>query len=515
MYIGTGDQHNYLKFVAFLKKNSEGLRLVYEEDDKGINGATSPSTTNFNIPAVLSGSFVDLYLTVDPQLNQVQASYSIGSGPVTSLGSPINIPATWIDSVLAVGFISNASATNKIFPATWDFIDVYREAITETGHWTQKTHANSCTERHENAFVQVDDKFYLLGGRGNRPVEIFDPSDSTWTYGAAMPFEMNHFQAVEYGGMIYVLGAFKGSYPSETPVENIYIFNPANKEWIVGPEIPQARRRGSAGVVVYQDKIYMVAGIQNGHQSAWVNWFDAYNPKTNTWEILADAPIERDHFHAAVVNDKLYLAGGRKTNFAGDVFGETVDEVNVYDFANQTWNTVAGQNIPTPRAGTAVAVIGDELLVIGGESNTQTVAHNEVEAFNVQFEEWRTLTPLNTGRHGTQAISNNGNVYIQAGSANRGGGPELCAPEQYYLYQSKEILGDALQVSALLSTKDTLNFGNISVGSSDSRKFKLTNANGNQGILITEALLSSSEFNLFSPYDFPFMLLPGAEVELF
>ena len=84
----------------------------------------------------------------------------------------------------------------------------------------------------------------------------------------------------------------------------------------------------------------------------------------------------------------------------------TVPEVDVYNFALGTWTTLAN-NLPTPRAGAMVAVVGNELLVIGGESEVQSEAHSEVEALNLITGIWRTLTPLPGGqdRHGSQAKS--------------------------------------------------------------------------------------------------------------
>jgi N-acetylneuraminic acid mutarotase len=67
----------------------------------------------------------------------------------------------------------------------------------------------------------------------------------------------------------------------------------------------------------------------------------------------------------------------------------------------------------------------NKLLVIGGESATQTEAHNEVEAFNPKTQKWERLPSLHQGRHGTQAVLYNKKIYIAAGSANQGNGPEL------------------------------------------------------------------------------------------
>lgn len=293
--------------------------------------------------------------------------------------------------------------------------------------WETVTPENNCTNRHENALAAVKGKLILLGGRGVKPVESFDPKTKKWTKHLDTPLEMHHFQAVTYKDEVWVLGAFTGGYPHETPIPNIYIFNPDKNEWRVGPEIPAERRRGAAGVFVYKDKIYVVCGIQDGHWDGHVGWLDEYDPKTNQWKKLTDAPHVRDHVQAVVIDDKIYVAGGRRsTAKIGQVLNLLEPAVDVYDFKKNQWSTLPESgNLPTLRAGNASIVHNNKLLVIGGESDAQVPAHSEVEALNIKTMEWETLPALNAGRHGTGAVNVNGKIYVVAGSGNRGGGPEL------------------------------------------------------------------------------------------
>lgn len=292
------------------------------------------------------------------------------------------------------------------------------------GKWITLSHSNSDQpmKRHENAYVKSGDKFYLVGGRGERPVEIYDPASDRWTTGTTPPLSMHHFQAVSYKGKIYVMGAFNGGFPDETPIPNVYIYDPEEDHWEQGPEIPESRRRGAAGAVLYEGKIYVVGGIRNGHIDGHVRWLDVFDPKTGKWKELADAPRNRDHFHAAVVHGKLYAAGGRRTSQAtGRTMELTIPEVDVYDFSTGKWTPLSPSgDLPTERAGTSAIAVGEHLVVLGGESGRQVEAHSEVEAYNTDTGRWHTLPPLNTGRHGTQAIVHDGKIYIAAGSETRG-----------------------------------------------------------------------------------------------
>jgi hypothetical protein len=293
--------------------------------------------------------------------------------------------------------------------------------------------AGAPAARHECAFVESNGRLYLIGGRGDKPVDVYDPHANVWTQGNLPPVELHHFQPVAFDGKIYVLGAMTGKYPHETPLPNVLIYDPKLDRWSEGPEIPADRRRGAAGVALYEDKIYLLAGIQDGHWDGHVAWFDQFDPVSGEWLVLPDAPRPRDHFQAGVINGKLYAAAGRRSSAkTQETFNLTIPEVDVYDFATATWSTLSA-NLPTERAGTSTVVAGGRLLVIGGESAAQELAHAEVESYDPAGAVWESLPKLLEGRHGAGAGVLSGAIYTTAGSAGRGGGPELATLERLSL----------------------------------------------------------------------------------
>lgn len=279
--------------------------------------------------------------------------------------------------------------------------------------------------RHENAFVAFKDKFYLIGGRGMNPVNVFDPATNTWETKGKAPVEIHHFQAVVYGNAIYIAGAMTGGYPKEKPLENILIYYPETDKWVIGAETPEARRRGGSGAIVYNDKIYLACGIKLGHTNGTTNYFDCYDFKTGQWEILTDAPHIRDHFPAIVANEKLYCIGGRNTsvhypdNF-GAFFNATIAEVDYYDFKEEKWFTLK-EKLPVPTAAGGIIKIDNNLIYMGGEGE-QRQAYNETQCLDLTTGKWSQLAPMHTGRHGSGAILHNNTIYIAAGSPNKGGG---------------------------------------------------------------------------------------------
>jgi len=285
--------------------------------------------------------------------------------------------------------------------------------------------AGAPTARHENGFVAVDGRLYLLGGRGERPLDIFDPATGRWQQGAAPPLEIHHVQALAHDGKLYVLGALTGDFPEEQPLTHVLVYDPASDRWSQGAEVPAHRRRGSAGVASHGGLIYLVGGNTRGHMSGYVPWLDAFDPASGQWTELADAPHARDHFHAVVIDGLLYAAGGRRTSHdTGDTLSLTIPEVDVYDLASGRWSTLAAP-LPTPRAGPGTVAFEGRLVLMGGESARQVPAHDEVEAYDPASGRWSTLAPLPRGRHGTQATVLGEAVHVAAGSGDRGGGPEL------------------------------------------------------------------------------------------
>ena len=316
---------------------------------------------------------------------------------------------------------------------TLSFISGYHRYEAGPGHWRILSAKNGTAfnPRSDAGCITIGNKLFLLGGRGQSPVNIFDSETQTWSAGAIPPVELHHFQPVNYQGLIYIVGAFTGDYPAEQPVPVIYTYDPAADRWASGDSIPATRRRGSAGAVHYNEQIYIVCGIQNGHIGDHKPWLDCYNPANGTWTILPDAPRARDHFKAVVAQDILYLVGGRRSMANEEVFENTIREVDAFDLKTQTWDT-RNAPLPTPRAGTATLLFRHEILVIGGESESQSTAHCEVEAFNTKTQTWHAFPHLRRGRHGMGADTIDGNIYIVGGCGNRGGYPELESMEVFY-----------------------------------------------------------------------------------
>ena len=426
---------------------------------------------------------------------------------------------------LIFGTIAEGASAGSIYDATVKVIKEGSASVTTSFDWTvtvpkesitwhDQTDVENYTARHECSFVQAGDRFYLFGGRENpTTLDVYDYQSKTWSQiSNSAPAAFNHFQAVEYQGLIWVIGAFKdNAFPKEVPADYVWAYNPATDEWIQGPEIPANRRRGSAGLVIHQDKFYIIGGNIEGHNGRYVSFFDEFDPATGTWTALADAPRPRDHFHAAVIRNKLYLAGGRLSGGPDGLSQPLIAEVDVYDFSSNTWSTAP--DLPTPRAAAAVAIFNNELYVIGGEIGTDLQGNfvgdavKTTEAFDPIAGTWSTKNDLITERHGTQAITSGDGIHVTAGSHTQGSKGKMRNMEYF---GTDNPFGIPLRISQL-QTPD-------SVGISPSSTETITVAcdGGNTGIIITDVTITGPDaeaFYLQSPIDFT-LLKPGAAIDL-
>jgi len=80
---------------------------------------------------------------------------------------------TILFSILLLPFVSNAQT------GTWSYVN-------NGSNCQNFGESGSCGDgRHEASYVQLGDKFYLLGGRENNGrVNVYDPLTDTWTLGA-------------------------------------------------------------------------------------------------------------------------------------------------------------------------------------------------------------------------------------------------------------------------------------------------------------------------------------------
>lgn len=302
--------------------------------------------------------------------------------------------------------------------------------------WKTLATTGEATPRHESGMVAHNGQIYVIGGRGIKTVEVFDPDTKHWRKRSATPFEMHHITPISMDKNILVVTGFTGKFPAEQPLSHVWAYDPNLDKWSKGSEIPELRRRGAAAVTSHKGKVYIIGGAKLGHTSGTTNMMDVYDPATNSWQSLIDAPHIRDHANAVILDGHLVALGGRNTSYHEPdaftaFFGQVNEKVDVYSFKAQKWYTLKAR-LPIPSAGAGAAVYNQRLFYAGGESAAK-LAHDQMVSFDLTSQQFVELAPLKRGRHGTNMAIIENRLYMAMGSGNRGGRPELNSIEVFEL----------------------------------------------------------------------------------
>ena len=130
-------------------------------------------------------------------------------------------------------------------------------------------------------------------GGGSDAVGIFDPATDHWRTGAVAPVQAPVFgQAVWTGSEFIIVGAGEGSASTDTVPEITVAYNPATNTWRRLPPSPLPGGRDQTLAVWDGTELIVGGGFGGGPVPGQEPHDDvaAYNPTTNTWRVLPDAP---------------------------------------------------------------------------------------------------------------------------------------------------------------------------------------------------------------------------------
>lgn len=88
--------------------------------------------------------------------------------------------------------------------------------LSGTGAWSNVEYSDGePVARHEACAVFADGLVYNIGGRGMKPVSVFNPVTGEWSRKTGPPVEVHHMQCVFYKNKIYIGASWFGEFPYE------------------------------------------------------------------------------------------------------------------------------------------------------------------------------------------------------------------------------------------------------------------------------------------------------------
>lgn len=319
----------------------------------------------------------------------------------------------------------------------------------------------------ETAVAQLGNKLYVLGGYPSSRVTVnvgqeYNADTDSWRLISPMPKTLNHAMAVGLNGKVYIIGgqetaggvrrtgaakaktktkrrAFSPNSPDfdwrqtrtklkgfgggkrRAGVERIpagysnatYEWDPKTDKWAEKAPMPTKRSGGAAAVL--DGKIY-VAGGRTRETGAD---FAAYDPKTNSWEALPPVPTQRNHLGVVATAGKIWVVGGR---YQPSFRAEQSPMLEAYDPKTRTWTRM--KDMPKPRGGVNAIEANGCIHVFGGEGNpdASTGVWPDHDVYNPKTNSWTSLAPMPIPVHGvTGGAHINGWLHFPGGGTRIGG----------------------------------------------------------------------------------------------
>ncbi len=132
-----------------------------------------------------------------------------------------------------------------------------------------------------------------------------------WQNAAPMPTPRNQFSAVTIEGRIYAIGGQFHHDSEQLDQARVDIYDPETDSWASGPALPKGHSHAEAGTFVHDGRIYMVGGhtTPDGGTKSIDPDILALTPG-GAWELVGKLPVPLSSPAAAIIDGKLYVAGG-------------------------------------------------------------------------------------------------------------------------------------------------------------------------------------------------------------
>ena len=317
-----------------------------------------------------------------------------GYGP-TSTTWTASLPGTWEKGAsmnVSLGEVASGIIGNTMY--------VVGEANNSTtsydlgnNTWASTNLAQRPYTGNHHAAEVINGKWYLFGGlgAGGGKVQIYNPSNNTWTLGADMPFAAGSSSSAVVNGKVYVAGGIVYSGGTGNTTNRVAMYDPATNTWTEKAPMPQGRNHAAAATDGGKLYIFGGRGVGSGNDNTVANGFDTlqiYDPATDTWQssddagsTLAPLPQARGGTGKAVYyNGEFYIMGGETLNGAGATANNVYDRVDIYNPTTNTWRL--GTSMPTARHGIFPILIGQRIYVAGGGTKAGYSNSTILEIYN-------------------------------------------------------------------------------------------------------------------------------------
>jgi len=245
---------------------------------------------------------------------------------------------------------------------------------------------------------------------------VYDPTVNSWKELAALPEARHHLQLVAYRDQLYGFAGFEMRTSGNMWImhQQTWAYDPIADEWSTKTAAPKKHAETVAGNL--SGRIHIVGGRTSGgtsngtygdHQDT--NQHLVYDPGSDSWTSAAPALTARNSAAGAVIDDQLYVVGGRT------VADGNLANLEVYDPREDKWRSAAP--MPQGQGGLAAAAVKGKLYAFGGEYfDDGGGVYPQTWQYEPKKDRWSAITLMLTPRHGLAGTAIGDSIYAMAGA---------------------------------------------------------------------------------------------------
>ncbi len=227
----------------------------------------------------------------------------------------------------------------------------------------------------------VRDQGYVIGGFGHdgevarsfADAYRYDFKDDTWTpLGQKLPAPRTQFGLVSRGSEMWIFGGL--DYDPRREKEDQFRHLTDILHWDTldenkgfeptGQELRRPRR--AAGCVRIDNLVYLIGGMRENFKL--VDTCDVFDLDARTWSSMPSPSRVRLSPEVAVLDGRIYVAGGSSPDDAGDILPNAT--IECYDPATRSWSTVLSE-LPIPAKHMRMFATDSDLLLLSTHDQTE------------------------------------------------------------------------------------------------------------------------------------------------
>jgi N-acetylneuraminic acid mutarotase len=238
-----------------------------------------------------------------------------------------------------------------------------------------------------------------------------EAATGAWSKKAPMRHARNELQAAAVNGKIYAIGGGFNETKDGKTIDNITSgyteeYDPGTDSWRERAPMPEGGTHN--GIAVLDGKIYIAGGFAGNRHTLPQAALYSYQPATDTWRKLAPLGGPLGSISLTAVDGRIHAFGGR-------VVGEdtTIATHEVYDPSTDKWRAAAP--MPSSRDHAGIWVVDGKVHIFGGRTAGSDSSVTLHEIYDPKTDKWSTAAPMPSARSSSAFAQYRGLLFFAGG----------------------------------------------------------------------------------------------------